>query len=227
MLCCTASGDALPDLSCAFCSSYGATISEQTSTMIRTDLRWSPQTEVTDQDGMVDRLSMMIVEMVSDGTPANGGASEIILVSQNAIDLRGCESRPGVEIGCCHDSALTQLSKGGGGLRMWRSCSQLVTAEGKCGSKKNSRPESLSSPLSSRGRIKTGHKGCNAKAFCKKNSLIRVSGFPFHMGRRLPGDGAGVSSSETRLAPLFTIATVSVSSGTEFDQISKLKSHYF
>ena len=52
--------------------------------------------------------------MVSGGPPANGGASEIILFSQNAIDLRGCEIGPGVEIGCCHDSALTPTFK-------WRS----------------------------------------------------------------------------------------------------------
>ena len=45
------------------------------------------------------------------GPPANGGASEIILVSENAIDLRGCARRPGVEIGCWHDSALTPTFK--------------------------------------------------------------------------------------------------------------------
>ena len=49
--------------------------------------------------------------MVGGSPPANGGASEIILVSENAIDLRGCEIGPGVEIGCCHDSALTPTFK--------------------------------------------------------------------------------------------------------------------
>lgn len=44
------------------------------------------------------------------------------------------------------------------------------------------------------------------------------------MGRGLPGDGAGVASTWTRLAPILTTATVSVSSGTEFDQKSELRS---
>ena len=100
-----------------------------------------------------------------------------------------------------------------------------MKAEGNHDLKRNVRAESLSCALSNNVRIKSGHKGCNAKAFCKKIGLIRVGGFPFHMGRGLPGDGAGVASSWTRLAPVFTIATVSVSSGTDFDQKSELKSH--
>ena len=90
--------------------------------------------------------------------------------------------------------------------------------------KRNARSETLSYALSNMVGINSGHKGCNAKAFCKKIGLIRVGGFPFHMGRGLPGDGAGVASTWTRLAPILTFGTVSVSSGTEFNQKLELRS---
>ena len=50
----------------------------------------------------------------------------------------------------------------------------------------------LSTSAMSKSNVET--KGATQKHSAKKSSLIPVSGFPFHMGRGVPGDGAGAAS---------------------------------